>query len=217
MRIGLSLLVDGSRSMDTGRPTKMRHAQRLAAMLGAVALLRWDTVQISMLADGTARATAALAAPQLLGPLVDELGGMPRGERTDLASSVRAYRRSEPGVNAAIMLTDALVEPRNAGEALRELSASAEATAIIHIVDPDDEAAPPLGPVELRDRETGDRLTVDVTESVRSRHAATFAELGRALEAAGRAHGVRYLRAPTGVDPVDLLFEAARTAEIVRT
>src|ERR1700760_3585169 len=51
-RIWMSLMIDASRSMDAGEPNKLWYARRLAALLGTVALLRSDSVQVHMLADG---------------------------------------------------------------------------------------------------------------------------------------------------------------------
>ena len=64
--VDLALLLDGSRSMDDGAPSRFRYAQELGAMLGTVALLGSDVVAVHMLADGTSFTGARLAAPHLV-------------------------------------------------------------------------------------------------------------------------------------------------------
>ncbi|MDX6570180.1 MAG: hypothetical protein QOH15_2758, partial [Gaiellales bacterium] len=51
-RLSLALLVDASRSMRVGRPSKQRAAARLTAALGAIALLRGDQADVHVLGDG---------------------------------------------------------------------------------------------------------------------------------------------------------------------
>jgi uncharacterized protein (DUF58 family) len=213
--IGLALLIDGSRSMDGGQPSKFRYAQQLGAMLGTVALLRSDVVQAYVLADGEASSGPSLSAPQLVMPLVQEVASLPRGERTDLPRSIRACRRVGLDTDIAVLISDAFVSSEQLAEAVSELSVSARTSALVHVID-DGELAPPLrGPLELRDRETGERLLVDVTSAVRERYEAgfeSFAERARQLCA---THGVSYVQALTSVRPLDLLFDAGRRAELV--
>lgn len=213
--IGLALLIDGSRSMDGGQPSKFRYAQQLGAMLGTVALLRSDVVQVHMLADGEASSGASLSAPQLVMPLMQEVAGLPRGERTDLPRSIRACRRDGLETDMAVLISDAFAPGEQLVEAVLELAASARSSAFVHVIDDGELDTPLRGPLELRDRETGERLLVDVTPAVRERYEAgfeAFAEQVRELCATDR---VAYLRALTSVRPLDLLFEAGRSAELV--
>jgi uncharacterized protein (DUF58 family) len=213
--IDLALLIDGSRSMDGGEPSKFRYAQQLGAMLGTVALLRSDVVQVHLLADGKATSGGSLSAPQLVMPLVQEVADLPRGERTDLPRSIRACRRGGLETDMAVLISDAFVPSEQLAEAVRELSVSARASALVHVIDDRELDTPLRGPLELRDRETGERLIVDVTPAVHELYEAGFealAEQARELCASG---GVSYVRALTSVRPLDLLFDAARRAELV--
>jgi uncharacterized protein (DUF58 family) len=213
--IGIALLIDGSRSMDQGRPTKFRYAQRLTAMLGAVALLRSDEVEVHLLADGESWATGTLSSPRNVLPLVEQLGSLRRGVRTDLAASMRANRRLGGETDLAVLLTDGLVDHENLRAALEELSRSAGTTALVHVIDDEDREVNLRGPVELRDRETGERVLVDITPAVSEQHTARFDLLARQAQELAAAHGVTYVRALTSVPPLDLLFESARRAELV--
>jgi uncharacterized protein (DUF58 family) len=212
--VGLALLVDSSASMGAGEGSKFRHAQELAAALGTVGLLGSDVIAVDVVADGSAWTGARLAAPHLVPELVAELATLPRGTRTDLAAGIREHRRASPAADLAVLISDALVDPRELGEALGELAASGAAATLVHVVDP---VAPelPEGPAELRDSETGERIVVEVTPELRRGFEGRRAEAARAVEELCAACGVAYVQAPTEIAPLDLLFGAARDANLV--
>jgi hypothetical protein len=71
------------------------------------------------------------------------------------------------------------------------------------------------GSFELEDRETGERIVVEVTPRVRATYEERVATAGAALREHCADHGVTYVPAPTDVEPLDLLFGAARDAQLV--
>lgn len=214
--ISLDVLIDSSRSMDWGRPNKLRYARRLAAALGTVALLRADTVRAAVLSDGQAFSTGRLDAPRLLVPLAREIERLPAGRGTDLPASMREYRRSTPLGDLTVLITDALVPPDSLAEALEELASAVPSTGLVHVIDQSEEIPPLRGPVELRDRETGQRLELTVSGGATVSYEAAFDRFCQAVEDHCQAAGVRYVRAPTDVDVLDLLSEPARAAGLVR-
>lgn len=215
--VDLALLLDGSRSMQSGEPPKLRYAQRLGAMLGTVALLGSDVVAVHLLADGDSWTAARLTAPHLVTELVEEMAKLPRGRRTDLTASVRAYRRQSPDADLVVLLSDAFAAPADLETAVAELAGAAHAAALVHLVDRGEAATELRGPVELRDSESGERIVVDVTPAVRRSYGERFEREAAHLRELCVANGVTYVRAPTATAPLDLLFDAARGAELVTT
>ena len=110
--------------MDDGTPSRFRYAQELGAMLGTVALLGSDIVEVHMLADGSSYTGARLAAPHLITELIEEVSELPRGTRTDLAASLRDYRRGAEPADLAVLLTDGLAERAGAGRSGRRAVAA---------------------------------------------------------------------------------------------
>jgi uncharacterized protein (DUF58 family) len=213
--VDLALLLDGSRSMDDGTPSRFHYAQQLGAMLGTVALLGSDVVAVHMLADGTSFTGARLAAAHLVGELIEDVGELPRGTKTDLAASLRDYRRGAEPADLAVLLSDGLAEPTALAEAVDELAGSGRAAAFVHLVESDAALAALEGAYELEDRETGERLVVEVTPRVRATYEERVKTSSTALKDRCGDRGVTYLRAPTDVTPIDLLFGAARDARLV--
>jgi uncharacterized protein (DUF58 family) len=213
--VDLALLLDGSRSMDDGTPSRFRYAQELGAMLGTVALLGTDVVAVHVLADGASFTGIRLAAPHLVTELIKEVGELPRGTRTDLAAALRDYRRTAEPAGLAVLLSDGLAEPRALAEAVDELGCSARAATFVHLVESEAALASLEGAFELEDRETGARLVVDVTPRARATYEERVESVAAALRDRCADRGVTYLRAPADVAPLDLLFGAARDARLV--
>lgn len=200
--VGLAVLVDASASM-AGAPAYA--AARMAAVLAAVALLRGDLAQVIALAGGEAQPGARLAGAQALGRLVAELEAIaPRGG-TDLVASLRAARTGRTPAALAVLVTDGLVEPERRRAAVSELAGTARTAALVHVLEDALDAAD--GPVELVDRETGRRATIELDADARARHAERVAALGRELAAACAEQGVRYVALRADADPLDVLGE----------
>lgn len=214
--IGLSLLLDGSRSMGVAGSAPRVHGDRLCALLGAIALLRGDRVELAVLADGMASEGTPLAGPRMIPALLEALEQLPRGRRTDLAGAIRAHRRVQEPVEIAALVTDALVAPEALDEGLAELARMARAAVLVHVVEP---ALPALegdpGPVELIDRESGERLVVEVTPRVRAAYAERAAELGARVAARCAAFAVAYAGAPVGGEPLEQIVAFAAGGGVV--
>jgi len=202
--------------MDFGAPNKLRYGRRLAALLGVVALLHADTVQVHTLYDGDAFTGGLQDARGMLGLLVDELERLPGGATTRLAASVRRARDQGAEAEMAVLISDALVDDDELEVALRELRRGAGSAALVHVIDPAEALAGELGSVELLDRETRRRLELTVTEEVRDRYAAHAARFRENVARACRATGVHYVAASTSADALELLLESARSELLLR-
>jgi uncharacterized protein (DUF58 family) len=213
--VDLALLLDGSRSMDDGTPSRFRYAQQLGAMLGTVALLGSDVVAVHMLADGGSWTGARLAAPHLVTELIEEVAELPRGTRTDLAASIRDYRRGAEPADLVALLSDGLADPGALTEAIDELGASGRGAAFVHLVEGATAPAALEGAFALEDRETSEKLVVEVTPRVRVTYEERVQGVSAALKEQCADRGVTYVRAPTDIAPLDLLFGAARDGGLV--
>lgn len=243
--LGLALLLDGSRSMGDAAaaraparsgaepPTSARrHAERLAALLGAVALLRGGTVQLTVLADGEGMGGEPLSGEQHVPLLLRQLENLPRGRTTELAAGIHARRPLAAGAEIAALLTDALVDEPALDAALDALRGVKAAT-LLHVTEavpgspvigpheagaaaapaPDVLLAP--GPVELVDRESGATLSLDLTPATLAAHAEAVETHASMVAARCRAHGVGYVRLPTDGDPFAQLAALADAQQLL--
>jgi len=216
-RVWLSVLLDVSRSMDFGEPNKLYYGRRLAALLGVVALLRTDAIQVHTLGDGGASSGGLLDSAGMLGVLVDQLVQLPVGQTTALASSLRAARDTGGQPELAVLISDALVVGEDLNLALRELARGARSATLLHVVSPEDEDGGPTGAIQLVDRETNRRIETLITEEVQERFAQQALRFRARVELQCRANGVHYAAASTDTDPLELLLRVARERTLLRT
>ena len=213
--LGLALLLDGSRSMgDPGAPGR-RHAERLAALLGAIVLLRGGTAQLTVLADGHAFSGEPLSGEQDVTELLDQLERIPRGRGTDLAVGIAQRRPLEVAAEVGALLTDALIPLPALDEALTALGAL-PAAVLLHVTEPAAADGAAVGPIELVDAETGERLALDVTPRSLAEHAQWLDAHAAAVAQHCRAHGIGYVRMDAGEDAFAQVAALADARELVQ-
>ncbi len=210
----VSLLVDCSRSMDWGTPSKLRYAKQVAAALGALALLHGDPVRVYALGDGRAVPGAPLYNPTDLPALIAGLESLPQLSATDFAGSASEFQRTAQPGGAIFVLSDLLSSMADVAM-LGFLALPGTSLVVVHVYDPA-EARPELGgTVELRDRESGATAVLSVTPNLRRLYAIRFQE--RSLEIRDRlaAADAGYVTAPTSVTSVDLVAGGLHTEGMV--
>jgi uncharacterized protein (DUF58 family) len=215
-RLWLSILLDTSASMGSNRAGKLSYGRRLAALLGTVALLRSDAVQLQVISDAGAISGGRLDTSGMLGVLAQEAARLPTGQTTQLAASIARATIYAERTGLVVLISDCLVSGDELAAALEQLTRAARSAVLLHVLDPAEASAGPLGAVELRDSETGRRVRTVVTEQSRSRYAERYAAYRTETERRCRSAGVRYIPAVTDVDPLELLAEIARMGALIR-
>jgi uncharacterized protein (DUF58 family) len=208
-RLSLVLLVDTSRSMRVGQPSKFRAAQRMAAALAAIALLRGDQAEVHSLGDGRSRPLVRLDGPRQVTQLVYELERLPEALGTGLETALSDYARAGTPADVALLISDAHVPPEELEPALRTLASCARTTGLIHMVAGDEEDTDLRGAIELRDAETGRVIETTLDDQSAAQYAERFAGFEDAVREQCREQGVRYLRARSDEDVLELLLAHA--------
>ncbi len=215
-RLWLSILLDTSASMRSPGADKLHYGRRLAALLGTVALLRSDAVQLQVLIDADAVSGGRLDARGMLEALAQAAAQLPTGRRTQLAAGISRAITLTERTGVAVLISDCLVPGPEFSAALVQLNRAARSAVVLHVLDPAEASAGPLGPVELRDSETGQVVRTVVTERIRARYAERYGAFRAETERRCRAAGVRYIPADVRVDPLELLVEIARTGALIQ-
>jgi len=158
--VTVTLLLDASASMASGRPEKLLFAKRAAAALGYIALASEDRVTVSVMAGRASRRRGGLRGSGRVFRLLSDLSAVePAAGPTDLVAAARHAAAQLTGRGVVVLLSD-LLDPA-ADRVIRELAATGSELVILHVLSPD-ELDPALeGDLRLVDSETGDR--VDVT------------------------------------------------------
>jgi uncharacterized protein (DUF58 family) len=208
------LLVDSSRSMGFGEPSKLAYACRVAAALGYVGLTGEDRVGAALFAERPrAYFRPARGRGQVM-PLFRFLeGAQPEGE-TVFGASLReiALRTRRPGI--AVVISDGFGSDLEEG--LKALLYRKFQVTLLHVLAPEEIDPPLVGDLKLIDAETGE--TREITVSV-----GLLRDYRRAVEnfcarAQGFCHryGADYLRAATETPFEDLILTALRRSGLVK-
>ncbi|MGE0025778.1 MAG: DUF58 domain-containing protein [Thermoleophilia bacterium] len=199
-------LVDLSASMSYGTAgeTKLDLARDVLAGLGVVLRRRGDRLGVVASRNGDVdqvrppRADrrgliAALAALEMV-PVEDEAGG-----RTDLVRAIGAMGRIARHRGAVVVISDFPLQ-RGLEQALGALGRRHEVVAV-EVRDPRERHLPDVGPVQLRDMETGRRRLVDTADPrFQTRFAAAVEATDRARDALLARAGARHVIVETGRD-----------------
>jgi len=212
--VTVTLLLDASASMATGRPSKLVFAKRAAAALGYIGLASEDRVAVSALTGRMARRRAALRGSGRVFRLLADLSAIEPAEGpTDLVAAARHAAAQLHGRGVVVLLSD-LLDP-GADRVIRELAATGSELIVLHVLSPD-ELDPPLeGDLRLVDTETGDRVditadlaTIDAYKARLTAWKATFADL-----AAKRRAG--YVDLASDVNLAELMFAELRRRRVL--
>jgi uncharacterized protein (DUF58 family) len=212
--VTITILLDVSASMASGRPEKLLFAKRAAAALGYIGLASEDRVAISALGGRTSRRQTPLRGSGRVFRLLSNLSGIQvAAGPTDLVAAARHAAAQLHGRGVVVLMSD-LLDP-SADRVIRELAATRSELIVLHILSPE-ELDPQLeGDLRLVDTETG--AGVDITadlptlDAYRSRLAAwkeSFADLAARRRAS-------YVDLSSDVPLNDLIFAELRRRRVL--
>jgi uncharacterized protein (DUF58 family) len=220
--LNVHLLVDASRSMDWGEPSKLRYARRLAAALGYIALNAANRLFIWPLsasttsygpAWGRGRAGVMLnfldefRPNQSATPLVGGYNSPP-----DIEQALASFTSRSAGL--VILLSD-LLSP-SWERALAKLAGRSGEVAVLHTLAPQ-ELRPALGgDVRLIDRETGGAVSVTLNNDAIRLYGQRLDEWRRNVESFCARHGMGYVPIDTSQSVETVVFDVLRRRGVVR-
>jgi uncharacterized protein (DUF58 family) len=191
------LLLDASRSLEVGVPSKLDHARRLAAAVGYLALAQGQRAEVSVTGvDDGERALRTRGRSRRgrggVTTLLRELEGVtPRGA-TNLAGAVRSMAESSPRPGLLAVLSD-FFDAGPVIEALGLARALGHELVLVQILDAS-ELSPELeGDLALEDVETGATLEITADPAAISAYLKRLDALSDTLRGWARRHGATFL------------------------
>ena len=212
--VTVTILVDASASMASGRPEKLLFAKRAAAALGYIALASEDRVSLSVLAGRAARRRTALRGSGRVFRLLSDLSSIETASGpTDLVAAARHAAAQLTGRGVVVLLSD-LLDPA-ADRVIRELAATGSELVILHVLSPD-ELDPALeGDLRLIDAETGEGIdvtadlgTLDAYKTRLAAWKAGFADLAARRRAS-------YVDLSSDMNLAELMFAELRRRRVI--
>lgn len=202
------LLVDASRSMDWGSPSKYDYALRLAAALGYIALCGHGRLVAARVGEGVAATFGPVWGRRRAWDLMAFLAAGRPGGATDLESALRAYATSTRMGGLAVLISDLLTPTYQDG--LKRLLERRIEVAVVHLLAPDEVRPAMSGDLALVDRETGRRVEVTMNQEALDRYRARFDLWTREIESFCSRYGVLYQRLETSCPLEETLFQTLR-------
>lgn len=212
--LSVYILLDVSRSMAFGSPSKLDYAKRLAAALGYIALANLDRVSIVTFSDGiegrlapTRGKNRIFKAFEFLRPVVPE-------GRTGTADAMRTFVAQNKRRGVAILISD-LYDPDGFEGGINTLRYNRFEPYVIQVFDPT-EVRPPLhGDVRLVDNETGEVREVTITPRVLERYAKAHAEYRQRIADFCTGKQVPYYAVETSVPFDEAILDILRRGGLV--
>lgn len=202
------LLLDCSRSMRFGQPTKLLFAQQVAAAIGYIALCRFHRVGAGLIADGNVLWMRPVRGKQSLIPLLRFLGSPPDARGTVLSETARQVVNGWKHRGAVYLLTDLMDERWN--EALRILLSRRHELTLIHTLSPQELHPDLMGDLLLVDSETGETREVSLSASALSLYQRALQQLRDDASALCGHFGGNYLLANTSQSLEDFVLREMR-------
>lgn len=212
-QLDIHVVVDASRSMDFGAPSKFDAARRIAAALGHVALAQFDRLYLTAIDDRAGPTTGPLSGKDQASLLFAAVERMAPARGSDLASSLQAFAARFASVGLTILISDLMTPTWERG--LRALSRRGHEIAVIHVLAPE-EVMPTAGEeLRLIDRETGRHVEIHLDDVALDAYARRFAAWTGAIERFCHDRAIRYARVDSDTPLETVLFDGLRRRGLV--
>jgi uncharacterized protein (DUF58 family) len=208
-------LIDVSRSMDFGQPTKLHFAKQMAAALGFVGLARADRVKIETLDQSASQRSPALRGRASLWRMLDQLEKIEPTDTTALTQGVKNFCLRNKGKGIVVLISD-LMDKHGYEDALRYLVAQQMDAYVIHVLSQEELEPDVKGDLRLIDCEDDDIAEITVSAPLLKRYKATLnAFIGGAKDFCSR-RGMTYILANNQLPVEQLVVNYLRQRGLVR-
>lgn len=207
------LLLDMSRSMATGTPSKFIHAKKIAAALSYICLASYDKVGVIVFTDTILGQLRSARGRRHFPELIDFLHPMAPGGETDINACLMnvAAMPLPPGI--AIILSD-LLDPKGYQEGLRALSHKNFDIHMVQILDHEELFWSRTGNLLLTDIESQRRKPVTIDRSAINTYRKTMDRFIAGIRNECTRYGISHSLHDTQIPFEDLLMEYLTTHNI---
>lgn len=209
------LLVDVSKSMEFGTPTKLRYAKQVAAALGFVGLANMDRVAIEAIGGRTPARSPIFRGRLSLWRMVRFLDGLEPATAGDFNASLRSFSLRARGRGVAVVLSDFL-DKGGYEDGLRYLSARNLDVYVVQILAQEEIEPPYTGDLKLTDIEDEDAAEVTISAPLLDRYRRNLASFRSALHGFCTRRGMSYLFTSNQVPFEKLVLGYLRSRGLVR-
>ncbi len=212
--VTITILIDASASMASGRPEKLLFAKRAAAALGYIGLASEDRVAVSALGGRSSRRQTSLRGSGRVFRLLSNLSGIqPAPGQTDLVAAARHAAAQLHGRGVIVLMSD-LLDP-GADRVIRELAATRSELIVLHILSPDELDPPIEGDLRLVDAESGEGVDVTADLATIDAYRRRLADWKASFADVAAKRRASYVDLSSDVPLNDLIFAELRRRRVL--
>lgn len=194
-------LIDASRSMSFGEPSKLQFAKQLAAALGFIGLCRADRVKIEGLGSSRSQPGPVLRGRSSMWRMLEYLEKVEPEKNVPLVDGIKDFALCNSGKGIVVVISD-LMDKQGYEAALRFLLAREMDIYVLHILAPEEIDPEVQGDLKLVDCEDGDIAEITVSRPLLERYKRTLAAFIESAREFCTRRGINYLMSSTST-PVD--------------
>ena len=213
--LSVYLLIDNSRSMDSGNPTKLRYAKQVAAALGFIGLVNLDRVSIEAVGGGDAGRSPVYRGRPSLWRMLKFLDNVPVADSGDLNRALRRFAQRATGQGVAVILSDFL-DKDGYEDGLRFLAARSLDVYAVQVLSQEEIDPPYTGDLKLTDVEDGDEAEITISAPLLARYRQTLTAFRSALSGFCTKRGMAYLFTSNQVPFEKMVLGYLRSRGLVR-
>jgi len=208
------LVLDGSRSMDFGSPSKFTWATQAAAALSYIALCGGDRVQAYFCAGEDQEVSRLFRGRGGAPELFQWLANRSPGGEMKITAAVRALQAMAPAPGLTFLISDLLTPEWE--EALARLAASKGEACVLQVFTREEFAPPARGDLRLIDSETAEDREITMGSSVLRRYTEERDRFLGAVRAACNRYGFSYLFAVSEEPVEDVILKSLRRLQVIK-
>lgn len=200
----VSLLVDSSRSMDFGAPSKGFYARRIAAAVAYIGLCNFDRISVYAYSQGLQYELRGVRGRRLMFKVADFLTQIEYGGVSDFSTACRQFATRHPQPGIVIVLSD-FFEKGGYEAGFRYLLGRKYDIYGIQILSPEEIDPTLVGDLQLKDVEDDDLADVTISRALINRYKHNLEAYCGTLRDYCAARGINYMFTDTSV-PFDQII-----------
>lgn len=207
--LALHLLVDASRSIDYGHPSKLQTLQQLAAALGYIALVNHHRLTLSTFSDHVVSHSGVLRGRHSVPRIIDFLTTLRPEGASDLDRAARQFTQLHRNPGLCVILSD-FFDPAGPEPGLRHLAAARHDLFAMHLLSPQELNPAFTGALQLKDLERSERLDLSITPPALQGYQHSLQDWCQRLQRALAQVGGAYFLANTATPFDTLILDSLR-------
>lgn len=207
--IYIYILLDTSRSMDFGEPTKLNYGLRLAAALSYIGVSNMEQVGISTFSSQIEQRAAPFRGKGQLTYLFEFLGNVEPGGETNINQSLKMFAaaKNKPGI--VIVISD-FWDAKGCKAGLMYLLKKKFEVSVIQLLSPEEYNPKLGGALLIKDLEGQEQLPFKVNPSILKKYHRLMTDYNKQLADFCRAYNIAYLQTLTQIPFEELILRYMR-------